>query len=117
MVTRRPRTRWPRCGPREDALSVGSSTPVSLAARDRLRNHQVAAAKAVASHSASKARLDIVRARRAKVIEKQDALVEAASAEVEAAIAGVARTMGVDVAAEVLGLTKAEVRRVAKDNR
>jgi cysteine synthase len=58
-----------------------------------------------------------VRARRAKVIEKQDALVEAASAEVEAAIAGVAATMGVEVAAEVLGLTKAEVRRIAKDNR
>jgi hypothetical protein len=57
-----------------------------------------------------------VRARRAKVIEKQDALVEAASAEVDAATAVVARTIGVDVAAEVLGLTKAEVRRIAKDS-
>jgi hypothetical protein len=50
------------------------------------------------------------------VIERQDALVEAASAEVDAATAVVARTIGVDVAAEVLGLTKAEVRRIAKDS-
>ena len=97
-------------------MPVASSRPVSLAARERLRDHQAAAAKAVATHAASTARLDAVLSRRAKVIESQDNLVEAATADLEAAIAAVARAMGVDVAAEVLGLNKAEVRRIAKDN-
>ena len=97
-------------------MPVASSRPVSLGARDRLRDHHAAAAKAVATHAASTARLDAVLARRAKVIARQDALVEAAKSDVEAAIAAVARAMGVDVAAEVLGLNRAEVRRIAKEN-
>jgi hypothetical protein len=105
-----------RTGPREDEMPVASSRPVSLVARERLRDHQAAAAKAVATHAASTARLDAVLSRRAKVIERQDILVEAATVDLEAAVAAVARAMGVDVAAEVLGLNKAEVRRIAKDN-
>jgi len=97
-------------------MPVASSRPVSLAARERLRDHQAAAAKAVVTHAASTARLDAVLSRRAKVIERQDFLVEAATADLEAAIAAVARAMGVDIAAEVLGLNKAEVRRIAKEN-
>jgi len=97
-------------------MSMASPRPVSLAARERLRDHQAAAAKAVASHAASAARRDSVVSRRGKVIERQDALVAAATAELEVAIAAVAQAMGVDVAAEVLGLKKAEVRRIAKDN-
>ena len=44
----------------------------------------------------------------------QDALVAAANAEVANAVAGVVRAMGVETAAGVLGLSKAEVRRVTK---
>ena len=105
-----------RLGPREDQMSMTSARPVSLAARERLRDHQAAAAKAVATHSASSVRLDAVVSRRAKVIARQDALVATATAELESAIATVAHAMGVDVAAEVLGLKKTEVRRIAKDN-
>ena len=73
-----------------------SAMPVSLAARERLRDHQATAAKAVAAHGAAVARLD------------------AAAASVAAAVAEVARVLGADVAAAVLELPKSEVRRMSK---
>jgi hypothetical protein len=85
-----------------------------LAARERLRDHQAAAAKAVGAHSAALARLDIVISRRAEVLAVQDSLVAAASAEVEAAVVTAVQVMGIDVAATLLDLTKAEARRVIK---
>jgi hypothetical protein len=91
-----------------------SKAPVSLAARERLRDHQAAAAKAVGAHSAALARLDVVISRRAEVLAGQDFLVAAASADVEAAVVTAAQVMGIDVAATLLDLTKAEVRRVIK---
>jgi len=90
------------------------TTPVTLAARERLRDHHAAAAKAVAAHSASLARLDAAISRRAEVVAGQDALVATASAELAAAVAAVAQVMGVDIAADVLGLSIAEVRRMTK---
>ena len=107
-----------RWGPKEDAMSVASPRPVPLSARERLRDHQAAAAKAVASHAVSTARLHAVlsRSRQGDRRKAGRPSWKAATAEVEAAIAAVARAIGVDVAAEVLGLNKAEVRRIAKDN-
>jgi hypothetical protein len=90
------------------------TTPVSLAARERLRGHQAAAAKAVAIHSVSLARLDAAISRRAEVVAGQDAVVAAASAEVATAVVAVAQVVGTDVAAAVLDLSKAEVRRMTK---
>jgi len=90
------------------------TTPVTLAARERLRDHHAAAAKAVAAHSASLARLDAAISRRAEVVAGQDALVATASAELAAAVAAVAQVMGVDIAADVLGFSIAEVRRMTK---
>lgn len=92
-----------------------STTPISLAARERLRDHQAAAAKVVAVHSAALTRLDAASSRRAEVVAKQDALVATAAAEVAAAVVEVARVMGADVAAAVLDLSKAEVHRVTKE--
>jgi hypothetical protein len=86
------------------------TTPVSLLARERLRNHQAAAAKAVAVHSAAQGRLDAAVSRRAQVVAEQDALVARANAQVTAAVVAVAQVMGADVAASVLDLSKAEVR-------
>jgi hypothetical protein len=60
------------------------------------------------------ARLDAAVRRRAEVLAGQDALIAAANAEVTAAVVRVAQIMGVDVAASLLDLTKAEVRRMAK---
>ena len=88
--------------------------PVSLAARERLRDHQAAAAKAVAIHGAALARLDTTISRRADVLAAQDALVATASAEVVAAVSAVAQVMGVDLAAAMLDLPKAEVHRATK---
>jgi hypothetical protein len=94
---------------------MSAATPVSLAARERLRDHQAAAAKAVAAHSASLVRLDGVIARRAQVVAEQDVLLAAANAQVTAAVVAAAQVMGTDVAASVLDLSKSEVRRMGKD--
>lgn len=92
-----------------------SATPISLAARERLREHNAAAAKAVAAHAASLARLDAATSRRAEIVARQDALVADAVTEVAGAVAEAARVMGIDVAAAVLGLSNAEVRRRSKE--
>ena len=94
-----------------------SATPISLAARERLREHHAAAAKAVAIHAAALARLDAATSRRAEIVARQDALVAAASAEVAGAVAEVARVMGIAIAAAVLDLSKAEVRHMCKEAR
>jgi len=94
---------------------MSSTTPVSLAARERLRDHQAAAAKATAVYSSSLSRLDAVMSRRSKVVAEQDALVTAATAKVAAAVVAAARVMGEDVAASVLDISKAEVRRMTKE--
>jgi hypothetical protein len=91
------------------------TTPVSLAARERLRRHQAAAAKAIAVYSASLSRLDTINSRRAKVVAEQDALVASANAEVAAAVVAVTHVMGAALTASVLDLSKAEVRRMTKD--
>lgn len=92
-----------------------STTPVSLAARERLREHQAASAKAVATHSAALGRLATVVAHRDRVTAQQDALVAAAQGEVDAAVAEAARVMGIEVAAVVLNLGKSDVRRLSKE--
>jgi len=92
-----------------------SKAPVSLAARERLRDHQAAAAKAVGAHSAALSRLEAVISRRAEVLATQDCLVAAASAEVAAAVVTAAKVFGADAAATVLDVRKAEVRRATKE--
>jgi hypothetical protein len=94
---------------------MARTTPTSLAARERLRDHQAAAAKAVAVHWASLARLEAAVSRRAQALAEQDALVAAANAQVTAAVVAAAQVMGIDVVASVLDLSKAEVRRMTKD--
>ena len=101
-------------GPRENEGPMSSKAPVSLAARERLRDHQAAAAKAVGAHSAALARLEAVTSRRAEVLAAQDCLVAAANAEVAAAVVTAAKVMGADVAATLLDVSKAEVRRATK---
>ena len=92
-----------------------STTPISLVARERLRDHQATAAKAVAVHSAALTRLDAATSRRAKVVAREDVLVAIAAAEVAAAVAEMARVMGAEVAAAILDLSKAEVRRITRN--
>jgi len=101
-------------GPRENGRPMSSKVPVSLAARERLREHQAAAAKAVSAHSAALARLEAVTARRAEVLASQDGLVAAAKAEVTAVVVTAAKVMGADLAATLLDVSKAEVRRATK---
>lgn len=96
---------------------MAPTTPVSLAARQRFRDHQAAGAKALAIHTAALARLDTVISRRDKILGEQDTLVATANADVIAAFAEVVQVMGVAVAADVLGLNATEVRRITKDAR
>jgi hypothetical protein len=87
---------------------------VPIAARERLRDHQAVATKAVAVHSAAATRFDAVLLRRTKLISEQDLLVAAANAEVATAIAAIVQAVGVEIAADVLGLTKLEIRDFTK---
>ena len=82
--------------------------------RDEVRNAQRALAALDAAHSRAVVRLDQALVRRGEVMAEQDRLVAAAKAGVEAAIADMARQLSADLAAIVLGLDVAEVRRVAK---
>jgi hypothetical protein len=93
------------------------ATPTSLAARQRLRDHQAAAAKAVAVHNSALGRLGAVISRRAEVVAAQDALVASANSEVAAAIVVVVQVMGVESAATVLDLPKSEVRRLSNETK
>jgi hypothetical protein len=88
---------------------------VSLAARERLRNHHAAAGRAVAAYLVATSRLDAVKSRRAEIVAGQDTLVAAGSAEVARAIAGIVQVVGVETAAGLLEVSTAEVRRVTKD--
>ena len=82
--------------------------------RDEVRNAQRALATLDAAHSRAIVHLEQALARRAEVMAVQDRQVGAAQAEVEAAIANMARQLSADLAATVLGLDVAEVRRVIK---
>jgi hypothetical protein len=96
---------------------MAPTTPVSLLARQRLREHQAAGVKALANHSAALARLDAVISRRDKVVGDQDTLVATANADVITAVSAVVQIMGVTVAADILGLSATHVRRITKDAR
>ena len=93
---------------------MSSKVPVSLPARERLRDHQAAAVKAVSAHSAALARLEAVTSRRTEVLAAQDGLVATAKAEVTVAVVTAAKVMGADVTANLLDVSKAEVRRAMK---
>jgi hypothetical protein len=113
MVGREPSVKGPlRARKGRDVMA--RTTPVSLAARERLKDHQAAAAKAVAAYSASLVRFEVVVRRRAQVVAEQDTLVAGAKAQVTAAVVAAAQVLGADVAASVLDLSKAEIRRVTK---
>jgi hypothetical protein len=59
----------------EEPSGLRSGGLVPLLARERLRDHQATAAKAIATHSAAMARLDTLISRRADVLAAQDALL------------------------------------------
>ena len=82
--------------------------------RDEVREAQRALTALDAAHSRAVARLDETVARRAQVLAEADRQVSDARAGVDVAIAGMALKVGVDLAATVLGVEVAEVRRLAK---
>ncbi len=85
--------------------------PVSASARQRAREHQRATTKAVASVEAAVARKEAAQTKRAEALARHDSLVAAAQADLSATIAGLSAVVGVDVAAGLLDMSKAEVRR------
>lgn len=92
---------------------MSTTHPVSAAARQRAREHQRATTKAVATVEAAAAREEAAQAKRGEVLASQDVLVAAAQADLSAAIAALSAVVGVDVAADLLDLPKAEVRRAS----
>ena len=85
-----------------------------MAVRDEVRDAQRALAALDAARSRAVARLDQAVARRAEVLAEADRQVAVARAGLDAAIAGMASRVGVDLAAALAGVEPAEVRRLAK---
>jgi hypothetical protein len=106
----RERSAFPRSIPGGKLMS--RMHPVAGSARQRARDHQRATSKAVAAVEAAAGREEAVQTKRLEVITAQDALVAAAKADLASAVAGLVVVVGVDVAAELLDLPKAEVRRM-----
>ena len=114
------RWRYRHGGPRAVAdwtAEMVRQTPVSAAARQRLRDQQKCAAKAVAAFSTASNRFEVVVARRAQVLARQDELVAAARTHIEKAVVTAVEVLGADVAATVLGLRLTEVRRMVREAR
>ena len=85
------------------------STTVSPA--EKLREFQTATKRAVSAVEAASLRRAAAVERRDAVVAVEAAKVAAAETEVDGAVAALAAVVGVDVAATLLGLTKADVRR------
>ncbi|MDQ2729990.1 MAG: hypothetical protein M3Y91_19535 [Actinomycetota bacterium] len=96
---------------RLEGTPMSVNHPVSASARQRAREHQRATTKAVATVEAASGRQKAAQGKRAEVLAAQDGLVAAAQADLFAAIAGLSAVVGVEVAAGLLDLPKAEVRR------
>jgi hypothetical protein len=82
--------------------------------RPGVREAQRTIAALDAAHAHAAGRLDQALARRAEVLAEQDRLVALARAAVGQAVADMANQVSAELAAQLLGLGLAEVRRLAK---
>jgi len=82
--------------------------------RDEVRDAQRALAALDTARSRAVDRLEQAVARRVEVLAEADRQVAVARAGVDAAVAEMARQVGVDLAAALAGVAPAEVRRMAK---
>lgn len=85
-----------------------------MATRDQVRDFQRRIAKLDVAHSKAKAHLAAAEERRAAVIAAQDVLVAEARQAVDAAVAEMAREVGVDLAVSLTGRDASDVRRVLR---
>jgi hypothetical protein len=85
--------------------------------RDTVRDAQRKLAELDSAHRRAAAKLDRATARRTAVLAEQDRLVQGAQNEVDRAIAAMALETGPELAATVLGLEVAHVRRLGKKGR
>lgn len=85
-----------------------------MAVRDKVRDAQRALATLDVAHSRAVARFDEMVVQRTEILTEAERQVAAARTGVEAAIAEMARQVGVDLAATVLGVEVSEVRRLVK---
>jgi preprotein translocase subunit SecA len=104
----------PTPAPLSAAAGCGPQKEVAVPVRDEVRDTQRALAALDAAHRRAVARLDQTLSRQRETVAQQDRRVAAARAELEATIAEMARRLSPELAAHVLGLDLAEVRRVAK---
>jgi hypothetical protein len=85
--------------------------------RDEVKDYQRRLAALDAAHIKARARLDTLVARRAEAVAEQDQLVAKGEDEVRRAVLDIANAFGPRMAADLVGLDLAEVRRLAKGAR
>lgn len=88
--------------------------PITLAARERLRDQQRREARQLDAVLAAQRRLDAQREKADRAIMKAEQGVAGKQADVDGAIAGLAMTSGVARAALLLGRTETVIARIAR---
>ena len=85
-----------------------------MAASESVRNYKQLLGQLATAYEKARGRLTIVEAKRVEVIATQDQLVAAATSGVDRAVVAMAKGVGPELTAGVLGLDVAEVKRLVK---
>jgi hypothetical protein len=85
-----------------------------MSVRDEVRRTQRSLAALDAAHGRAISRLDQARARRSDALAAADQAVAVAQESVERAIGDMAKGVGVDLTAQMLGVEIAEIRRIVR---
>ncbi|MDA8071846.1 MAG: hypothetical protein M0Z82_09670 [Actinomycetota bacterium] len=85
-----------------------------MAASESVRNYKQLLGQLATACEKARGRLTIVEAKRVEVIATQDQLVAAASSGVDRAVVAMAKGVGPELTAGVIGLDVAEVKRLVK---
>ncbi len=85
-----------------------------MAASESVRNYKQLLGQLATAYEKARGRLTIVEAKRVEVIATQDQLVAAASSGVDRAVVAMAKGVGPELTAGVIGLDVAEVKRLVK---
>jgi hypothetical protein len=96
---------------------VKTATPVALTARERLREQQKLEAAKLAAVLAAEERLAAERQRHTAAIAAADAALAAQGALVADATCALIDVSGLERAAAILGRSKSELGRIARDHR
>ncbi len=87
-----------------------------ITAKATVREYQLRLSELAGKHQRAIARLEATKARREKILDIQNKLVDMAEHEVNQAVVGMALGVGPDLTANILGRDLNEIRRILKSD-